>query len=65
MTSAVQEAICRLPIKQQEALVLRIYHKMPYAEISELLGSPEGTVKYWVHESIRLLTNYLETRGVV
>ncbi|MCA8940273.1 MAG: sigma-70 family RNA polymerase sigma factor [Planctomycetes bacterium] len=65
MFDAVQKAICRLPIKQQEALVLRVYEKMPYADIAELLEAPEGTVKYWVHESIRLLTNYLETRGVV
>lgn len=65
MMKEVQNALCRLPIKQQESLVLRIYHKMPYSEISELLGSPEGTVKYWVHEAVKALTAYLEKRGVV
>lgn len=65
MMKEVQGALCRLPINQQESLVLRIYHKMPYAEISGLLGSPEGTVKYWVHEAVKSLTAYLEKRGVV
>ena len=65
MMAEVQHALCRLPVKQQESLVLRIYHKMPYSEISGLLDSPEGTVKYWVHEAVKALTAYLEKRGVV
>lgn len=65
VTDEVQKAICRLPIKQQEALVLRIYHHLPYSEIAELLGTPEGTAKYWVHEAVKALTAHLEARGIV
>lgn len=65
VTDEVQKAICRLPIKQQEALVLRIYHQMPYAEIAQLLDTPEGTAKYWVHEAVKALTAHLEARGIV
>jgi DNA-directed RNA polymerase specialized sigma24 family protein len=38
---------------------------MPYADIAEVLGSPEGTVKYWVHEAIAALSKYLQKRGLV
>jgi len=37
---------------------------LPYAEISEIVGSPEGTVKYWVHEAVSALTKYLGKRGL-
>ncbi len=64
MLEEVQTAIKRLPVHQQEALVLRVNEGMPYAEISEIVGSPEGTVKYWVHEAVQSLTKYLEKRGL-
>ncbi|GIK51073.1 MAG: RNA polymerase sigma24 factor [Planctomycetota bacterium] len=60
----VQSAIKRLPLHQQEALVLRVNEELPYAEISEIVGSPEGTVKYWVHEAVAALTRYLAKRGL-
>jgi RNA polymerase sigma-70 factor (ECF subfamily) len=60
----VRQAVTRLPDNQREALVLRMYDDMPYAEISEVLGSPEGTVKYWVHEAVNTLAKYLERRGL-
>jgi RNA polymerase sigma-70 factor, ECF subfamily len=60
----VREAVQVLPANQREALVLRIYHDMPYAEISEVLGSPEGTVKYWVHEAVNTVARHLERRGL-
>ncbi len=60
----VQGAIKRLPVHQQEALVLRVNEGLPYAEISEIVGSPEGTVKYWVHEAVSALTKYLGKRGL-
>ncbi len=65
VTDEVQKAMGRLPIRQQEALVLRVYHQMPYAEIAELLGTPEGTAKYWVHEAVKALAAHLEARGIV
>jgi RNA polymerase sigma-70 factor (ECF subfamily) len=65
VTDEVQKAICRLPVKQQEALVLRIYHHLAYSEIAQLMGAPEGTAKYWVHEAVAAVTKHLELRGIV
>jgi RNA polymerase sigma-70 factor (ECF subfamily) len=64
LVEEVREAITRLPENQREALVLRMYDDMPYAEIGEVLGSPEGTVKYWVHEAVNTLARYLERKGL-
>ncbi len=64
LIDAVRLAVTRLPENQREALVLRMYEDMPYAEISEVLGSPEGTVKYWVHEAVNTLARHLERMGL-
>jgi RNA polymerase sigma-70 factor, ECF subfamily len=64
LVDEVRQAVTRLPENQREALVLRMYEDMPYAEIAEVLGSPEGTVKYWVHEAVSTLARYLERRGL-
>lgn len=64
LIDAVRQAVTRLPENQREALVLRMYEDMPYAEISEILGSPEGTVKYWVHEAVNTLARHLERMGL-
>ncbi len=60
----VRVAITHLPENQRQALILRVHQDMPYAEIAEILHSPEGTVKYWVHEAIAALTKYLAKRGL-
>lgn len=60
----VRIAITHLPENQRQALILRVHQDMPYAEIAEILESPEGTVKYWVHEAIAALTRYLAKRGL-
>ncbi|MCA8913908.1 MAG: sigma-70 family RNA polymerase sigma factor [Planctomycetes bacterium] len=64
LVDEVREAVTQLPDNQREALILRMYDDMPYAEIADVLGSPEGTVKYWVHEAINSLARYLERRGL-
>lgn len=64
MIEGVREAVTRLPENQREALVLRVYQDLQYSEIAEILGSPEGTVKYWVHEAIGQLARWLERKGL-
>lgn len=64
LIEVVQEGVAELPENQRQALVLRMYEDLPYADIAEVLGSPEGTVKYWVHEAINSLTRFLERRGL-
>lgn len=51
--------LARLPDAQREALVLRYYHDMSEAEISEILGCPPGTVKSRVHNALARLAALL------
>jgi len=60
----VQKGIARLPARQREALVLRMYHELPYEDIAKLMGTPEGTAKYWVHEAVQALSEHLEKCGL-
>lgn len=64
LVEEVRQAVTQLPDNQREALILRMYEDMPYADIAETLGSPEGTVKYWVHEAVNALARHLEKRGL-
>jgi RNA polymerase sigma-70 factor (ECF subfamily) len=65
LVEEVRVGITTLPENQREALILRVHQDMPYADIAQVLGSPEGTVKYWVHEAIAALSKYLQKRGLV
>ena len=64
LVEEVRQAVTQLPENQREALVLRMYEDLPYAEIADVLGSPEGTVKYWVHEAVNALAKHLERKGL-
>jgi RNA polymerase sigma-70 factor (ECF subfamily) len=55
----LRAAIEKLPETKREALVLRVQQGMPYAEIAEITGAPVGTIKYRVHEAIRLVAEEL------
>ena len=41
----IKQAVLELPPDLREALILRAYENMSYAEIGEITGSPPGTVK--------------------
>jgi RNA polymerase sigma-70 factor, ECF subfamily len=41
---ALKQAICRLPKKQREVFVLRLYGDISYQELARTLGIKEGTV---------------------
>lgn len=55
----LRAAIEKLPETKREALVLRVQQGMPYAEIAQITGAPVGTIKYRVHEAIRLVAEEL------
>lgn len=55
----VSAALARLAPLKREALVLRTYAGVSYAEIARIQGSPVGTVKFRVHEAIRDLTKLM------
>jgi RNA polymerase sigma factor (sigma-70 family) len=42
---AVRHAVACLPKRQKEALILRYYADLTFAEVAEVMGSPIGTVK--------------------
>ncbi len=58
----VQEAIEKLSAKKKEVILLRIYEGLPYRDISEITGDPEGTLKYRVYEAVREIAAYIEKK---
>ena len=58
----VNEAVATLPEKQRAVLVLRVWSKMPYSDIAEILGRSEGTVRSNMHHALAALRVYLEPR---
>ena len=58
----VREAIEKLSTKKKEVILLRIYESLPYRDISEITGDPEGTLKYRVYEAVREIAAYIEKK---
>jgi RNA polymerase sigma-70 factor (ECF subfamily) len=52
-------AIQSLPESQRTVVVLHYYEDRPLAEIANLLGVPQGTVKSWLHRARTTLAAYL------
>lgn len=48
----IREAVCELPDGPREVLLMRVEGELSYQEISEALGVPSGTAKYWMHQAI-------------
>jgi RNA polymerase sigma-70 factor (ECF subfamily) len=44
-TRMLKEAIARLPAKQKQTLMLKVYGELKYEEISEIMRCPVGTAK--------------------
>ena len=55
----VQRLIMRLPEKYRAPLVLRYFEELSCAEIAEVLGMPEGTVKTQIHRARKSLEKLL------
>lgn len=50
--ASVKRVISRMPAKLREIIVLAYFHKFPYAEISQMLDIPIGTVKSRLHTAV-------------
>jgi RNA polymerase sigma-70 factor (ECF subfamily) len=59
----VVEALGMLSPAKREALVLRVYAGLPYADIARVVGSPVGTVKFRIHEALNDLAKLLGAEG--
>jgi len=60
----IKEALTELALKYRAPLVLRYYNDLDYAEIAQILGLPEGTVKTHLHRGKVELRRILERKGV-
>jgi RNA polymerase sigma-70 factor (ECF subfamily) len=52
---AIRSAVARLPQRPRSALVLRYYAGFSVAEVADLMGCPEGTVKTLTRKAIASL----------
>jgi RNA polymerase sigma-70 factor (ECF subfamily) len=58
----VSTAVHRLPPQQRAVVVLRIWDGLSYAEIADIVGRAEGTVRSNMYHGLAALRNYLEPR---
>ena len=59
----VRRAVARLPESVREVVELGVFQDLPYAEVSEILGIPVGTVKSRMYNAIRKLKEMLDDKG--
>jgi RNA polymerase sigma-70 factor (ECF subfamily) len=59
----VAAALGELGPAKREALVLRVYAGLSYAEIARIVKAPVGTVKFRVHEAVQELARKLAADG--
>jgi RNA polymerase sigma-70 factor (ECF subfamily) len=60
--SLVSAAVARLPARQRAVIVLRVWQGMSYAEIAEVVGRKEATVRAHMHHGLAAMRKYLEPR---
>ena len=58
--TVLQEAIATLPDVQRTVFTLRYYDEMKYSEISEILGTSEGSLKASYHIAVQKITDYVK-----
>lgn len=58
--AVLQEAIATLPYVQRTVFTLRYYDEMKYSEISEILGTSEGSLKASYHIAVQKITDYVK-----
>ncbi len=56
----VRKALTALPLKYQEAIALRYFEEKSVAEVAEILGKPEGTVKSLLSRGLERLRRTLD-----
>lgn len=59
----VRRAVARLPESMRDVVELGVFQDLPYAEVSEILGIPIGTVKSRMYNAIRKLKEMLDDKG--
>jgi RNA polymerase sigma-70 factor (ECF subfamily) len=58
----VEQAVRLLPVRQRTVVTLRVWNGMSYAEIAEVMGCGESTVRSHMHHGLAALRTHLEAR---
>ena len=58
----VDAAVARLPQQQRLVVVLRVWNGMSFAEIAEITGTADSTVRSRMHRALAAMRKYLESR---
>jgi RNA polymerase sigma-70 factor (ECF subfamily) len=58
----VAAAVTDLPPQQRMVVVLRVWQGLSYAEIAEIVGRTEATVRSHMHHGLAAMRKYLEPR---
>jgi RNA polymerase sigma-70 factor (ECF subfamily) len=61
---ALESALGDLPIRQRQAVVLRIWDALSYRDIAAALGVSEGEVGYLLHHGLNRLARSLTASGL-
>ena len=61
-TTLVKRAVANLPTQQRNVVVMRIWNQLSFAEIAEVVGRTEGTVRSNMHHGLAALRKQLEQR---
>ncbi|WP_042199367.1 sigma-70 family RNA polymerase sigma factor [Paenibacillus camerounensis] len=56
----MEQALDGVKLKYRQVIVLKYYRDMTLAEIAEVLGKPEGTVKTWLNKGLKQLRNKMK-----
>ena len=62
LQSEVAAFVAALPCKQRAALMLRLNHKLSYAEIAANLSCPAGEARATVYDALRSLREHVGDR---
>lgn len=62
MQEWIREAVDRLPEKQKTVFILRYYDERSHAEIAEITGNSEGTIKANYFHALIKIKNYLSQK---
>jgi RNA polymerase sigma-70 factor (ECF subfamily) len=60
-SAAIRQAVANLPDEQQEAITLRYWQEMSYAEIANVLGTTENNARQRVHQARTKLKTQLSS----
>ena len=59
-----QQAIMQLSTQQRVAFNLRYYDELPYAQMAEITGKSEGTLKTNYHYAVEKIKEYLKEHAI-